>query len=94
MADTALEGAPSLPAMIVGKKFEVADCCHMKQRCDGQLLLALVRGTGGHCLEGRHIRLAKLEMCGWLPVDHLDRQPWEITAIGHAQSLMAGLREW
>lgn len=30
MADTALEGAPSLPAVFVGKEFEIADGCHVE----------------------------------------------------------------
>lgn len=94
MADTALEGAPPLPAVLVGKEFEIADGCHVEQCCDGHLLLVRVGNAIGYGLEGCHVRLAKFEVCDWLRIDHLDRQPWEVAAISHAQSLISGLREW
>lgn len=57
MAHTALEGAPPLPAVLIGKEFEVRDCRYVQDRGDCLFLLALVRNACRNRLKGCNITL-------------------------------------
>lgn len=83
MAHSTFESRSSLPAMIVGEKFEVAYRCHVEQRGDCLLLLAFVGNASGDSLEGCYVSLAKFKMRGRMINDD-DRHPWAVTRLSHS----------
>jgi len=83
MAHPTFESRSSLPAVIVGKKFEIAYSCHVEQCGDCLFLLAFVGDTACNSLEGCDIGLAKLKMRGRLVNDD-HRHPGAITGLSHS----------